>query len=425
MSSLVTQPSRIDTPVPDPGAAPDRRGANLAVLVAALGYFVDIYDLLLFSILRVKSLGDLGVTGADELLRVGARLINMQMTGLLIGGILWGVLADKLGRRSVLFGSIVLYSLANIVNAMVQTVDQYAWLRLIAGIGLAGELGAGITLVAEAMSRHGRGYGTTIVASLGLLGAVVAGFVGQLFHWRTAFVVGGVMGLTLLALRIGVRESAMFTATRNATVSRGNFFALFSNRSRVLRYLSVILLGLPLWYVMGILVTFSPEVGRSIGLPAPPNPAHAVGFAYFGATVGDLMSGFLSQALRSRKRALILWLTLCALGVAQYFILGRLSLTAFNLACFVLGAASGYWAVLMTVASEQFGTNLRATATSTVPNFIRGAVVPLTTVFQALKPGLGVQGSAIAVGAGTLLIAYLALTGIEETYAKNLDYLEA
>jgi len=406
------------------GAVPvDRRAANLAVLVAALGYFVDIYDLLLFSILRVKSLTDLGVAAGDHL-AVGARLINMQMTGLLLGGILWGVLGDKLGRRSVLFASIVLYSIATIVNGMVQTVDQYAWLRLIAGIGLAGELGAGITLVAEAMSREGRGYGTTIVASLGLLGAVAAALVAEAFPWRTAFYIGGVMGLMLLALRIGVRESSMFHTAKRSTASRGNFFALFANSRRALRYVSVVLLGLPLWYVMGILVTFSPEVGRAIGLEAPPNPGRAVLFAYFGATVGDLISGLLSQVLRSRKRTLVFFLTLCATGVAQYFLLGRLSLSAFYLSCFILGACSGYWAVLVTVASEQFGTNLRATAASTVPNFIRGAVVPLTILFQALKPSLGVPGSAMAVGAAALAIAYLSLIGIEETYGKNLDYLE-
>lgn len=397
---------------------------RLAVLVAALGYFVDVYDLLLFSIVRVPSLLSLGVAQTD-VLAVGVRLINMQMTGLLLGGIAWGILADNFGRRSVLFGSILMYSLANLANAAVQTVDQYAWLRFVAGIGLAGELGAGITLVAEIMSREGRGWGTTIVASLGLLGAVVAGLVGDLFPWRTAYVIGGGLGLSLLALRIGVTESGMFEAVKRRAVGKGNMLLLFSTPKRALRYLSLILVGLPTWFVMGILVTFSPEIGKALGLETAPTAGRAVMFAYVGATLGDLVSGFLSQVLKSRKKALGIFLIICGLGITNYFIMGRTSLTAFYLACGILGAASGYWAVFVTVASEQFGTNLRGTVASTAPNFVRGAVVPLTIVFQALKPALGIPGSAMAVGATTLIIASLALTGLEETFGKDLDYVES
>ncbi|MFN0180370.1 MAG: MFS transporter [Gemmatimonadales bacterium] len=408
----------------------DQRSIRLAVLVAALGYFVDIYDLLLFSILRVRSLMDLGVAaagavgGGPDVTSVGVRLISMQMTGLLIGGLVWGILADNWGRRSVLFGSILLYSLANIANGLVQTVDQYAWLRFIAGIGLAGELGAGITLVSEIMSREKRGWGTTIVASLGLLGAVVAGLVADLFEWRTAYFVGGAMGLCLLALRIGVRESVLFETTKTRASNKGNFFLLFSNRTRALRYLAVVLVGLPTWFVMGILITFSPEIGRAIGLETAPSPGRAVMFAYLGATIGDLASGYLSQVLRSRKRAIGIFLVLCALGSANYFIMGRVSLSAFYLACGLVGAMSGYWAVFVTVASEQFGTNLRGTVASTAPNFIRGAVVPLTFLFQYLKPSLGVAESAMAVGAIALTIAFFALSGLEETYGKDLDFVE-
>lgn len=402
-------------------AAP--RSPWLAVTVAALGYFVDVYDLLLFSILRVRSLVALGVPEA-ELLPVGVRLINMQMGGLLLGGILWGVLADRFGRRSVLFGSILMYSLANLANGLVQTVDQYAWLRLVAGIGLAGELGAGITLVSEIMSREGRGWGTTLVASFGLLGAVVAGLVGDLFPWRIAFFIGGGLGLALLGLRFGVRESGMFEAVRRRAVSRGNFFALFSRPRRLLRYLAVILVGLPTWYVMGILVTFSPEISAALGLGVTPSVGRAVMFAYIGATIGDLASGTLSQLLRSRKRAILIFLGLCTTGITAYFLLAGSGPGALYAACFGLGATSGYWAVFVTVASEQFGTNLRATVASTAPNFVRGAVVPLTTAFQAWKEGLGVAGSAMAVGAIALVIAFVSLAGIEETFGKNLDYVE-
>jgi putative MFS transporter len=400
-----------------------KRQIHLAVLVAALGYFVDVYDLLLFSIVRVASLVDLGVPQTD-VLEVGVRLINTQMIGLLVGGVLWGILADNLGRRSVLFGSILLYSLANIANGFVQTVDQYQWLRLIAGIGLAGELGAGITLVSELMSREGRGWGTTIVASLGLLGAVVAGLVGDLFPWRTAFFIGGAMGLALLLLRIGVNESTMFEGIKDRAVGKGNIFALFATQARALRYLAVVLVGLPTWFVMGILITFSPEIGRALGLDPAPIAGRAVMFAYIGATIGDLVSGFLSQVLRSRKKALALFLGLCTLGVVNYFVMGRISLSFFYLACGMVGAMSGYWAVFVTVASEQFGTNLRGTVASTAPNFVRGAVVPITLLFQALKPTLGIPGSAMAVGAVSFVIAYLSLLGLEETFGKDLDYVD-
>lgn len=400
------------------------------MLVAALGYFVDIYDLLLFSILRVRSLLDLGVAaagtaaGGPDVLSVGVHLINLQMTGMLLGGVLWGILADNWGRRSVLFGSIILYSLANIANAFVQTVDQYAWLRFVAGIGLAGELGAGITLVSEVMSKESRGWGTTIVASLGLLGAVVAGLVGDLFPWRVAYLIGGALGLSLLALRIGVRESTMFENTRRTATNKGNLLLLFTSRARLLRYLGVILVGVPLWYVMGILVTFSPELGRAIGLTEAPNASLAVLFAYLGATVGDLISGFLSQRMKSRRKAIAIFLVLCVVGTVNYYLTGGRSLTSFYLACGIVGTLSGYWAVLVTMAAEQFGTNLRGTVASTVPNFVRGALVPITWLFQTLKPSLGVANGAMAVGVAVFAVAFMALAGLRETYGKDLDYVE-
>ncbi len=404
-------------------AAPHRTTVSLAILVAALGYFVDVYDLLLFSILRVPSLSGLGVPEPD-ILAVGVRLINMQMTGLLLGGIFWGILGDKFGRRSVLFGSILVYSLANIANGMVQTVDQYAWLRLAAGLGLAGELGAGITLVAEAMSKEGRGWGTTLVASLGLLGAVVAGIVGDLFPWRIAFFVGGGLGLVLLALRFGVRESSMFTSARKSAASRGNLLTIFRSPRRTIRYAAVVLVGLPTWYVMSILVTFSPELGQALGLSIAPSAAKAVMYAYVGATIGDLVSGSLSQLLRSRKKTIFIFLLTASAAVTTYFLIGGRSPQALYWACFLLGSCSGYWAVFVTVAAEQFGTNLRATVASTAPNFVRGAVVPITLLFQSWKTTMGVERSAIAVGVITIVIAFISLAGIDETYGKNLDYVD-
>jgi MFS transporter, putative metabolite:H+ symporter len=401
----------------------DKRAVNLSILVAALGYFVDIYDLILFSIVRVKSLISIGVP-KEELLQTGAVLLNMQMGGMLIGGLLWGILGDRRGRLSVLFGSIALYSTANIANAYVHSVEAYAVLRLIAGIGLAGELGAGITLVSEVMSKESRGYGTTIVAAVGITGAVVAALVGDFFDWRTAYIVGGIMGIALLALRIGVYESGMFEQVKASSVSRGSFFKLFSSRALAAKYLGVIAIGLPIWYVVGILVTFSPEFGVAMGMSPAPNAGRAVMFTYMGLAVGDFGSGWLSQMMKSRKRVVLIFIVLTLISIALYFMPGVKSLNAFYALCGLLGFATGYWAVFVTIASEQFGTNIRATATTTVPNFVRGAVVPLTLGFQALTPRVGIEMSGIICGAIALALAFLGLSALEETYGKDLDFVE-
>jgi putative MFS transporter len=399
------------------------RTASLAVVVAALGYFVDIYDLILFSIVRVPSLRSIGVPQA-ELLSTGVFLLNMQMAGMLIGGLLWGILGDKRGRLSVLFGSIFLYSIANIANGLVGTVSTYAALRFIAGIGLAGELGAGITLVSEVLPKDIRGYGTTIVAAVGILGAVAASLVGDAFSWRTAYFVGGAMGLVLLVLRIGVVESGMFNQVRRQSVSRGDFLMLFRSRARAIRYISVIVVAVPIWYVVAILMTFAPEQGRAMGMAPLPTASRAVMFCYIGLALGDFSSGGLSQVLESRKKVVAGFLVLTSVMIAAYFLIGHRSLPVFYTICVALGFGAGYWAVFVTMASEQFGTNIRATATTTAPNFVRGAVVPLTSAFQAMSGTLGLQGSAILVATITLALAFIALRGLDETYGKDLDFVE-
>jgi len=400
-----------------------QRRPYIPILVAALGYFVDIYDLILFSIVRVPSLTALGLSG-DSLLESGVLLLNMQMAGMLVGGIAWGVMGDRRGRLSVLFGSIVLYSLANIANAFVQDVSTYAALRFIAGVGLAGELGAGITLVSEILPKEVRGYGTTIVASVGVMGAVAAVLVGDAFDWRVAYIVGGVMGLTLLVLRIGVFESGLFEVVKQTTAARGNFFALFANPARTRRYVSAVLVGLPIWYVIGILITFAPELGGAVGVSPAPRAARAVLFAYLGLTAGDLASGLISQWLRSRKRALGLFLGMTLTCILIYFAPFAKSLGLFYAICFALGLSIGYWAMFVTVASELFGTNLRATATTTAPNFVRGAVVPVTLLFQTLKEPLGLSWAGLSVGLLTVTIAALALWNLDETFGRDLDFLE-
>ncbi|MBG8553183.1 MFS transporter [Hymenobacter guriensis] len=407
-------------------ASPKTTGLFSAiVIVASLGYFVDIYDLILFSIVRVDSLNELGITAKDAVTNQGLYLINMQMGGMLLGGVLWGILGDKRGRLSVLFGSILLYSLANLANGFVQTIDQYAWLRLIAGIGLAGELGAGITLVAETLPKEKRGYGTMIVATVGVSGAMLAYWVGARFGWRNAYFVGGGLGLALLALRVGVYESGMFEQTKKSDVERGNFLALFTNRRRLARYAKCLLIGVPLWFVVGILITLAPEFSTAMGITGPVTAGLGVFWCYFGLVFGDFASGTLSQVLRSRNRALQLFLVFCGVMVGVYlFAVHGASPTVFYAVCFVLGISVGFWALFVTVAAEQFGTNLRATVATTAPNFARGSVVLLVPLFQALRGPLGLIGSAALLGAGSLLIAFWAVSSLPESFGKDLDYVE-
>ena len=396
----------------------------MAVAVAALGYFVDIYDLLLFSIVRVNSLKGLGVP-ESELLDTGVLLINIQMAGLLLGGVLWGILGDRKGRLSVLFGSIFLYSAANVANGFVQNVEQYAALRFIAGIGLAGELGAGITLVSEILPKEIRGYGTAFVAAVGILGAVFGGLVGDWFDWRTAYMIGGGMGFLILLLRVGVRESGLFNKVREEReVSRGNFFSLFTRKATFAKYVAVILIGVPIWYVVGILVTLTPEFGKAFGMTDLPTAGRAVMFTYIGLAVGDFASGLLCQWAKSRKKVIFGYIVLTAIAVGLHLTFSRASTFAYYSFCVLMGFGGGYWAMFVTVAAEQFGTNIRSTVTTSAPNFVRAAVIPLTILFQATLPALGVVGSGIATGVLSFVVALLALARLEETFHKDLDYLE-
>jgi MFS family permease len=398
---------------------------NATVIVASLGYFVDIYDLLLFSIVRIPSLRSLGLEG-DALRDEGIFLLNVQMTGLLIGGIFWGILGDKKGRLSVLFGSIFIYSVANIANGFVESIEAYSVWRFIAGIGLAGELGAGITLVAEILPKEKRGIGTTIVAAVGISGAVVAWMIAELFSWRTSYFIGGGLGLSLLLLRIGVAESNMFGQVKKQDMRRGDFFSLFTNKRRLLKYIRCILIGIPLWYVVGILITLSPEFGKAMGVQGVVNAGTAVACCYAGIVVGDIISGSLSQYLKSRLKVLYLYLFVSIFTLTIFFVMRNVSLPVFYTMCSVLGLNVGYWVIFMTIATEQFGINIRATVTTTVPNFVRGAVVPLTFLFQVFLSlfNNSVITAGILVGIVSLLCAFLALDGLQETFFKDLNYVE-
>lgn len=405
------------------------------IIVAALGYFVDIYDLVLFGMERVSSLTDiLSKTISDEaelkrqVKEVGISLLNWQMFGMLVGGVFWGILGDKKGRLSVLFGSIFLYSIANIANAMVQDTTTYALLRFISGFGLAGELGAGITLVSESMDKEKRGWGATIVASVGLFGAVVAGTVGiSIGNWRVSYIIGGVMGLALLVMRIGVLESTMFKSVKESNVEKGNFLSLFKTSERFIKFITIILVALPVWYVMGVLITFCPELMKSLGMETPPDNARlAMTLAYVGITIGDIVSGFVSQKLQSRKKSLVLFLSLAVLFVVGYFTIAKNSVVLFYTVVVLIGFATGYWAVFISTASELFGTNLRATVTTSVPNFVRGGTILITTLFQYFSKieSIGNIYSAVIVGAIVFALGFWAWYRLEETFHKDLNYTE-
>lgn len=400
-----------------------RQLLQIPVIVAALGYFVDIYDLLLFSIVRIESLKSLGVAEGD-LLNEGVHLINMQMGGLLIGGIFWGILGDKRGRITVLFASILIYSIANVANGFVTTVNQYAILRFIAGIGLAGELGVGITLVAEILPKEIRGYGTSLVAGVGMLGAVLAYAVADSFQWRIAYFIGGGLGLLLLLMRVKVFESDIFKKVKEKSVSRGNFFQLLTSRKQFFKYFRCILIGIPVWFVAGILMTFSPEFGKVLDLGVPIVAGKAVMWEYLGLTIGDLSSGILSQYFNSRKKVVLLFVSLVGILSAVYLFVPLQSAVIFYALCVCLGFGAGYWALFVTIAAEQFGTNMRATVATTVPNFVRGSIILMTPLFLLFKDQFGILKGAGLVGFLCIVIALIGILYMEETFGKDLNFVE-
>ena len=398
---------------------------NIAVIVAALGYFVDIYDLLLFSIIRVPSLQSFGLS-KEQITTNGEGIIMWQMAGLLIGGIIWGIMGDKKGRLSVLFGSIVLYSLANIANGFVENVDQYRIIRFIAGLGLAGELGAGITLVSELTPKEKRGIATSLVAGIGLTGAVVAFIMKENFNWRTCYFIGGGLGLLLLILRISVYESGMFQEVKNTQVQRGNFFMLFNNADRFKRYMCSILIGLPTWFVIGILITFSGEFGEKMGIKEKIDPGKSIMYAYAAISIGDILIGFISQWFRSRKKAIYLFYAITAIFMILFFtVLKNGTAPMMYWICAGLGFGTGFWAIFVTMGAEQFGTNLRATAATTIPNMVRGMLtVLLLPLFKALRSVTDYITGGWLTAIIVMCIGITAVVFIKETFGKDLNYVE-
>jgi putative MFS transporter len=400
---------------------------SIPVIVGALGYFVDIYDLLLFTIVREPSLRSLHVTDA-QMIVASTRIINLQMIGLLIGGIIWGVLGDKKGRLSVLFGSIILYSVANFITAYVQNIDQYAWARFVTGIGLAGELGAGITLVSELLPKGKRGVGTSMVAGIGLSGAVIAYFTYYFTQdWRLCYKIGAVLGVLLLFLRISVVESGMFKSVRQQSISRGNFFMFFTNSKRFRKYILAILIGLPTWFVIGILVNLSNRFAGELYGQKTLDSGRAIMFAYAAISIGDIFVGFLCQILKSRKKALFIYYILAMASGILFFSPWNSNNTNMYIACALLGFSTGFWAIFVTMGAEQFGTNLRATAATTIPNMVRGSLPLINLMFVNLFQktwGWSLIKSGIYTGTIVMIVTLIAAYFTEETFHKDLDYVE-
>jgi MFS family permease len=401
----------------------------LTIIIAALGYFVDIYELLLFSIVRKPSLLGIGVEDlAIPMLEASTKVINWQMTGLLLGGILWGVLGDKKGRLSVLFGSILLYSIANFATGYVQTVEQYAWARFIGGIGLAGELGAGITLVSELLPRSRRGLGTSLVAGVGLLGAVFAYFIFKMTNdWRLCYKIGGVLGIGLLLMRVSIMESLMYQKTKLANVQKGNFFMFFTNAKRFRKYALAILIGLPTWYVIGILMNYSNRFASDLYPNSLIDSGKATMFGYIGISLGDIVIGFVSQYFRSRKKALFIFYGLTILACVLYFSPLNNQDASMYFICGLLGFSSGFWAIFVTMGAEQFGTNLRATAATTIPNMVRGSLPLMNMLFLNLfleTWNWDLLTSGMITGVIVIVIAIVSAWFTEETFMKKLNYVE-
>jgi MFS family permease len=396
---------------------------NIVVIVAALGYFVDVYDLIIFGIVKDSSLMAIGITGAAQIKAAGVYLLNLQLIGLILGGIVWGILGDKKGRMSTLFLTILLYSLANIANGFVQNIDQYAVLRFIAGFGLAGELGVSITLVSEVMTKETRAYGSGLVSFIGIMGAALAFYVSE-FGWKQAYWFGGTLGLLLLALRVYVHESGMFDKLKTSEVKRGNFMSLFTNKKRFLKYISCIFIGLPTWFTIGILVFFAKDFALKLGITQPVTNGRAILYHYIGASIGSMFISIISQQLKSRKKAILIALTALSSFSVWYFMSQGVSANRFYFIIFVLGIAMGYWSIFVTVASEQFGTNIRSTVTTSVPNFVRGSAVLMLLAWQYLEPQMGIIHSAITVGCVALVLALIGVFYIEESYGKDIDYVE-
>jgi MFS family permease len=400
-----------------------RRILTPTVLISALGYFVDLFDITLFGVVRAPSMLALGITSVEDLISVGVKLYNLQMGGMLIGGIFWGILGDKKGRHVVLYSSIFLYSMANFLNGFVTSVWQYEILRFLAGVGLAGELGAAVTMVSETLNKEDRGYATTLIATLGMIGSLCAAIVGKYFAWNHAYFIGGGLGFLLLAARFKTFDSKMFEKMVEKKVERGNIFLLLKPK-KALKYLCSVAVGIPIYFITSILLTLAPEVTSEMHLTGPVTAPDALIYGSIGLALGDLLSGLVSQWMRSRKKAIGLFLAIAIASMFFYMNAEGKSPKYIYTLCFILGTCAGYWAVLVTTAAEQFGTNIRSTVATSVPNFVRGSGMIMATSFLFLKPHYSISQTVLIIGSSVFTISYMALYLLKETYGTDLDFME-
>lgn len=396
-----------------------------ALIVSALGYFVDVYDIILFSAVRVPSLRDIGIA-EEQITSVALQLINIQIIGMVIGGIVWGLLGDRRGRQSVLFGSILLYSIATFANAFVTSLPAYAALRFIAGFGLAGELGAGITLVSELMSREKRGYGTTLIVVAGALGGVAGGLVGAALHWKTAYLLGGLGGFILLFLRLQVSESQLFISVKKDTkLLKGSLSLFLRSPTMLFKYIKCLCVGLPFWIFVGLFLALAPEIGKAMGIAVPITAPKTIMFYNAGLVVGECISGLLSQWWRTRKKVVQLYLSVCLVLIVSFLCQTQMSESTFYGFTLLFGLSSGFWVLFILIASEQFGTNMRATVTTSLPNFVRAVVLPSAIGLSYLEVKLGILSAFSGIVIGSLIVALIAVHFLKETYGIDLNFIES
>ena len=393
----------------------------LTVLVVALGYFIDAYDLLIFSAVRKVSLMDLGVAETDTL-NIGISLLNFQLIGLMIGGVLWGILADKFGRKTILFSSILIYSISNIANSYISSVDMYYWLRFIAGIGLAGELGVGISLITENIAKERRTVSTTVVSFFGMLGAATGGWLGSVFHWQTCFLIGGFAGFLLLLLRLNVEESHMYLGIKDSKVKKGNILLILKNPKSLITYFFCTLAGSSSFLFIGMFIQSTPEFGKIFNISV--TAGVALVWYYVGASISEVIAGILSKLLKERKAPIYIFYAISLLAIVIFCVHTPSSPRIYYIHCSLLGFGLGWWSMLITLSAELFGVNTRATAATSIPTFARAWNIPFTSVFKNNIPKLGILNSAFAVGVIVIALAIISATTIKETFENEANFIE-
>jgi MFS family permease len=400
------------------------KAVALGIIVSALGFFVDLYDIMALAAIGENSLKDIGVS--ENAIKGNLNYLqSMQMFGMLIGGFLWGIVGDKYGRLKVLFGSIILYSAFTLLNAFVTNTGQYVACRFLAGLGLAGELGAGITLVSEQMKKEKRGLGPAIIAGFGVLGAIVAVIVGKNYDWKTVYIVGGVLGFLLLILRFGVVESGLFKMAKLAKASKGNFLIILRNKNYLKKFICILLVGIPGWFVNGVMMQFSNYISKSMGMDPIPDKGKVIIFFFVALSLGDVLGGLVSQWLKSRKKSIYIFLFAHLLMLLLFFTVARTSVQLYYAIFAGLGLTVGFVIQLFTLAAENFGTNIRTLVTSSGLNLVRGWVIPLGALFAWMNGPLHIiEWKSVAIIAFSVaLVSLLALTQLDETFHNDLEFV--